>query len=181
MIPTTVEWHAIATNDPRADGQFYYGVMSTGIFCRPSCKSRLPLRQNVQIFKTTTAAVRAGLRPCKRCRPTGQLVSPATWVTEIKTIIKHHYAEPLTLNDLAWLAHGAPYYLHHVFQRETGQTPLAYVQRVRFQHAQRLLRTTALPIQTVAQRCGFTSASYFSTQFKVVTGMTPRQFRQTVN
>ncbi|WP_338210648.1 bifunctional transcriptional activator/DNA repair enzyme AdaA [Lactiplantibacillus paraxiangfangensis] len=178
MGPTKCQWQAIQTNDDRADGQFYYGVMSTGIFCRPSCKSRLPLQRNVQIFETPTAAVEAGLRPCKRCRPTGDLVSPDVWVAEIKTIIEHHYAENLTLTELASLAHGAPYYLHHVFRRTTGLTPLAYLQQVRLRRAQELLRTTTWTVREIAQRCGFRSPSYFSTQFKTSIGQTPREFRE---
>lgn len=178
MGPTKRQWKAIQSNDDHADGQFYYGVMSTGIFCRPSCRSRLPLQRNVQIFKTPTAAIEAGLRPCKRCRPTGDLVSPDVWVTEIKTIIEHHYAENLTLTELATLAHGAPYYLHHVFRRTTGLTPLAYLQQVRLVHAQELLRGTTWTVQVIAQQCGFRSSSYFSTQFKAAIGQIPRAFRE---
>ena len=62
-------WEAIIHCDPAYDGKFYYGVHTTGIFCRPSCKSKKPKRENVSTFKTIDEALSAGFRPCKRCRP----------------------------------------------------------------------------------------------------------------
>jgi len=174
---TPQQWRAIQTNDARQDGQFFYGVTSTGIFCRPSCHSRLPRPEHLKIFLTTTAAMQAGFRPCKRCRPLGQPVTATEWVAEIDQIIATHYAEPLTLTELAQRAHGAPYYLHHVYQQQTGQTPLAALKQVRLQHAQQLLRTTTQSISEIALACGFQSAAYFSTCFKQALGQTPRQFR----
>ena len=175
---TDQRWQAIATNDATQDGLFYYGVTSTGIFCRPSCHSRLPKRENLQLFTTPAAAMQAGFRPCKRCRPTGQAVSTAEWVTEIDQIIATHYQHKLDLDLLAQLAHGAPYYLHHVYQQQTGRTPMAALKQVRLQHATRLLRTTKLSITAIAADCGFQSAAYFSTVFKQAVHQTPREFRK---
>src|SRR5229473_4167939 len=62
-------WHAVATRSRAADGAFVYAVMTTGVYCRPSCASRRPLRQNVRFYTTPAAAQADGLRPCKRCRP----------------------------------------------------------------------------------------------------------------
>jgi AraC family transcriptional regulator of adaptative response / DNA-3-methyladenine glycosylase II len=64
-------YEAMRLRDPRADGSFYVGVTSTGIYCRPSCPSRLPKRENVRFYATAGAAREAGLRACKRCRPDG--------------------------------------------------------------------------------------------------------------
>ncbi|MFC6180177.1 bifunctional transcriptional activator/DNA repair enzyme AdaA [Lactiplantibacillus daowaiensis] len=175
---TAAQWQAIQQNSPQADGQFFYGVTSTGIFCRPSCHSRLPRRDHIQSFKTATAAMAAEFRPCKRCRPTGLAVTPVEWVTEIDTIIATHYGEKLTLTELAQLAHGDPYYLHHVYRQQTGQTPLAALKQVRLQRAQQLLVQGELPIKTVAERCGFQTSAYFSTSFKQAYGQTPREYRQ---
>ena len=63
-------WAALERRDAGADGQFFYGVRTTGVYCRAGCTSRLPLRKNTMFFETTAAAEAAGLRPCKRCRPT---------------------------------------------------------------------------------------------------------------
>ncbi|MCL6516648.1 Ada metal-binding domain-containing protein [Alicyclobacillus sp.] len=62
-------WHAIVNCDVAYDGRFYYGVVSTGVFCRPSCRSKTPKREHVRIFLTTGEARAAGFRPCKRCKP----------------------------------------------------------------------------------------------------------------
>ncbi|MFD0897746.1 bifunctional transcriptional activator/DNA repair enzyme AdaA [Loigolactobacillus binensis] len=174
---TAQRWQAIQNNDPRADRQFFYAVTSTGIFCRPSCASRLPKRQHVRIFKTSTQALSAGFRPCKRCCPTGTPLSDAAWCAEIKQIIDHNYARNLTLTELAQLAHGAPYYLHHKFTMVTGLTPQQYLTQVRLQHAKVLLRTTTLTIKTIAANCGWPNPNYFSTLFKRTTDVTPSQYR----
>jgi AraC family transcriptional regulator of adaptative response/methylated-DNA-[protein]-cysteine methyltransferase len=62
-------WAAVLTRDPAADGHFWYGVRTTGVFCRPSCPSRQAKRENVSFFTTQDAARSRGFRPCKRCRP----------------------------------------------------------------------------------------------------------------
>src|SRR5690242_1147888 len=62
-------WAAVVNRDRGADDQFYYSVATTGVYCRPSCGSRQPRRDNVQFHLTTEAAEKAGFRPCKRCRP----------------------------------------------------------------------------------------------------------------
>src|SRR6185437_11998635 len=62
-------WAALEERDPAAAGGFFYGVRTTGVYCRPGCTSRLPLRKNTMFFETAEAAQAAGLRPCKRCRP----------------------------------------------------------------------------------------------------------------
>lgn len=177
---TTEQWRAIQTNDATADGQFFYGVTSTGIFCRPSCHSRVPRHEHVQLFPTATAAMAAGFRPCKRCRPAGLAVTSASWVATIDDLIKTHYAEPLPLAKLAQLAHGVPSYLQHVYRAETGQTPLTTLKQVRLQQAQLLLLTTTLSSKVIAQKCGFQSSAYFSTCFKQQFGQTPRQYRLTL-
>lgn len=63
-------WQAVAARDAGAAGRFWYGVVTTGIFCRPGCPSRLPKRENARFFATSDAARAAGLRACRRCHPT---------------------------------------------------------------------------------------------------------------
>jgi len=175
---TPQRYQAIKTNDVTQDGRFYYGVKSTGIFCRPSCHSRLPKQAHLVLFATATDALQAGFRPCKRCRPTGNAVSIADWTVEINQIMINQYQTKLDLETLAQLAHGSPFYLHHVYQQQTGQTPMAYLKQVRLAQAKKLLQTTTLPISTIATQCGFQSAAYFSTVFKQVYQQSPRVFRQ---
>jgi AraC family transcriptional regulator of adaptative response/methylated-DNA-[protein]-cysteine methyltransferase len=67
--PDSERWQMVLDRDGRADGRFWYGVMTTGIYCRPQCPSRRPKPDNTRFFNTPEAARAAGLRPCKRCRP----------------------------------------------------------------------------------------------------------------
>ena len=92
-----VEWLALSKNDCRFDGQFFYGVSTTLIFCRPSCPSKVPLRQHVSIFLSQCAAIDAGYRPCKRCRPDDLsfVQSRSQIVNQAIGIIKTHLAETL--------------------------------------------------------------------------------------
>ncbi|MBV9444190.1 MAG: bifunctional transcriptional activator/DNA repair enzyme protein Ada, partial [Acidobacteriaceae bacterium] len=69
MLDEKVCWEAVISKDAGSDGRFYYGVQSTGIYCRPSCPSRRPLRRNVRFYKSRSEAEQDGLRPCMRCRP----------------------------------------------------------------------------------------------------------------
>src|ERR1700751_2526001 len=64
-------WQLVEGRDPRADGHVYYGVRTTGVFCRPSCSSRRPRRENVEFFTDLVSAFAAGYRPCMRCNPAG--------------------------------------------------------------------------------------------------------------
>lgn len=64
-----IYWNAVKNSDPSYDGVFFYAVTTTNIFCRPSCKSRLPKREHVMFFRTKEEAKSKGFRPCKRCRP----------------------------------------------------------------------------------------------------------------
>jgi len=69
MMENEIKWKAVIENDKSFDGYFFYAVKSTGIFCRPSCRSRPPLQNNVEFYDTSAEAINAGYRPCKRCLP----------------------------------------------------------------------------------------------------------------
>jgi AraC family transcriptional regulator of adaptative response/methylated-DNA-[protein]-cysteine methyltransferase len=72
MLDLEACWTAVENRDAAADGNFFYGVRTTGVYCRPGCASRRPLRANTVFFETTAAAESAGFRSCKRCRPTDE-------------------------------------------------------------------------------------------------------------
>ena len=69
MIDEMKCWQAVLDRDRTQDGKFVYGVMTTGVFCRPGCASRAPLRKNARFYETATEAEADGLRPCLRCKP----------------------------------------------------------------------------------------------------------------
>jgi AraC family transcriptional regulator of adaptative response / methylphosphotriester-DNA alkyltransferase methyltransferase len=171
-------WQAIINNDSSYNGTFYYGVITTGIFCRPSCKSKSPRKENVRIFKSSEDALSAQFRPCKRCRPTGSKLPDEEWVDHAVYLIGQHYAEPLTLTLLADMLHASPYHLHRMFKRIKGITLAEYILQTRIQAAQLQLQESTNSILDVAMSVGFPNASHFSTVFMKKTGMKPSQYRQ---
>src|SRR4051794_21552162 len=109
-IMTNEKWQAIINNDASYNNQFFYAVKTTGIFCKPSCKSRVPKKENVRIFQKKDQALDANFRPCKRCRPTNERLPDSEWVALITEYIDKNFTEKLTLETLADISHGSPYH-----------------------------------------------------------------------
>ncbi|MFF2480028.1 bifunctional transcriptional activator/DNA repair enzyme AdaA [Paenibacillus sp. NPDC058071] len=177
-VPTDEEWAAIAANDEEANGRFLYAIRTTGIYCKPSCKSRLPNRSNVTVFDNAGQAAEAGYRSCKRCKPAGERLPDEEWVRLIAEYIDAHYVEPLQLQTIADACHGSPYHLQRTFKRLTGVTPTVYLQQARLQAAERLLQKTDWPIAEIGQEAGLPNTAYFITLFKSATGVTPAEYRK---
>ena len=113
---TDEKWQAILNNDTAYNHQFFYAVKSTGIFCKPSCKSRVPKRKCMH-FSNAEQALRANFRPCKRCKPTNENLPDSEWVNLITEYIDKNFTEKLTLESLATICHGSPYHMHRTFKR----------------------------------------------------------------
>ncbi|MVP01849.1 bifunctional transcriptional activator/DNA repair enzyme AdaA [Paenibacillus lutrae] len=171
------QWRAIIHNDPAYDHKFFYAVKSTGIFCRPSCKSRPPRKENVRIYGNAKEALEARFRPCKRCKPTGERLPDHEWAVQITRCIEMNYMEPLTLNILADMCHGSPYHLQRTFKRVMGITPTEYIQRQRTARAIEYLIHTEKAIHEIAVNVGIANTPYFITLFKKSTGHTPAEYR----
>ncbi|MDM5211141.1 bifunctional transcriptional activator/DNA repair enzyme AdaA [Peribacillus sp. NJ4] len=171
-------WKAIMDCDAAYDDQFLYGVKTTGIFCRPSCKSRVPNKENVKIFKNAKIALEDDFRPCKRCKPEGLNLPTEEWVEQIAEWIDTHYSEPLTLIRLADISHGSPYHLQRSFKRVKGISPTEYIQRLRLEKATRLLENSEQSIYEIGLAAGFSSTPYFITLFKRKMGNTPSGYRK---
>lgn len=177
---TDEKWQAIINNDASYDGQFFYAVKTTGIFCRPSCKSRPPNKENIGLFQTAEQALSGKFRPCKRCRPTGQRLPDDEWISVVTDYIDRNYMENLTLDVLAAVSHGTPYHLHRTFRKVTGMTPVDYIQHKRIEQAKGQLCTTTKAIADIGLGVGLSNTSYFITLFKKKTGFTPAGYRQTM-
>ncbi|MEC0121801.1 bifunctional transcriptional activator/DNA repair enzyme AdaA [Paenibacillus apiarius] len=171
-------WRAITQNDASYDDKFFYAVKTTGIFCRPSCKSKPPNMANVRIFQSAQQAMAEHFRPCKRCKPSGQRLPDDDWVAQITQYIDTNYSETLTLEALADVCHGSPYHLHRTFKRIKGITPVEYIQRTRISKAIEYLTTSDKAIAEIALRVGIPNTAYFITLFKKRTGHTPTDYRQ---
>lgn len=170
-------WQAIISNDASYDGKFFYGVATTGIFCRPSCKSRNPNKEHVKIFDSAEQALAKQFRPCKRCKPDGLRLPDEDWVLQIVRTIEQLYTEPLTLDSLADRLHGSPYHLQRTFKKIRGITPAEYIQEIRLKAAKKLLTESRLPITEVGLQSGFSNAAYFATVFLKKTGVSPSEYR----
>jgi AraC family transcriptional regulator of adaptative response/methylated-DNA-[protein]-cysteine methyltransferase len=137
------QWQQVLERDPSADGQFFYAVKSTGVYCRPSCPSRRPSRKNVSFFATAAAAEEAGFRACKRCEPDRATPRPdpqAAVIAAAANYLAEHAAESTRLSDLAKATGVGRLTLLRGFRRVLGVSPgeFARAQRVaRFKDALR--------------------------------------------
>lgn len=171
-------WQAVETRDGRADGEFVFAVKTTGIFCRPSCSARHPLRKNVLFFADPEAAKAAGFRPCKRCQP--DKLAPerqrAERITQACRILQES-ADPVTLEALAAQVAMSPFHFHRLFKSVTGLTPNAWQKAMRAGR----LRDELAQGETVTRAAfdaGYQSGSHFYQQADAALGMTARQYRQ---
>jgi AraC family transcriptional regulator of adaptative response/methylated-DNA-[protein]-cysteine methyltransferase len=117
-------WEAVRVHDASQDGQWFYSVKTTGVYCRPGCASRQPLRKNVVFYETAAAAEAAGFRSCKRCRPNdgSQADRHIAAVERACALIRGRDALP-SLDELASAAGISRYHFHRVFKQITGATP----------------------------------------------------------
>lgn len=121
-------WQIALAKDRRFDGAFVTGVHSTGIYCRPSCPARAPLRKNVRFYATPADAVKAGLRPCNRCSPDTQSAEEACVLAAIAAI---RDGGAMTLEALADLTGYAPTHFQRLFKRTVGLSPAAFAKALR--------------------------------------------------
>src|SRR3954470_6860324 len=124
LLDPDTAWTAVLARDRRADGRFVTGVLTTGIYCRPSCAARHPKRENVRFFATGAEAAAAGLRACLRCKPDD--VSRDAAAVEAALALIESAEEPPSLEALAARAGYSPFHFHRLFKRATGVTPAAY-------------------------------------------------------
>lgn len=137
-------YQALLARDASQDGRWFYSVRTTGVYCRPSCASRPPRRENVAFHASTAEAEAAGFRPCKRCRPT-EISAEAHRVAAIRRACDLIAAaeEVPKLEALADAAHMSPYHFHRTFRRVVGTTPAAFARAARLERLTRGLEGAA--------------------------------------
>lgn len=184
-VPSVVSaaemYERILASDADWDGRFYFGVVTTGIYCRPSCRVRKPRRENVRFFASPADARVAGLRPCRRCHPDDFANGEDPDRDEVLALIVEVEADPARFPDVDALQRRSGYgatHLFEMFRRVLGMTPAAVLNAARIEHSKRLLRETGDAVLNVALASGFRSASAFHRRFKDATGMTPAEYRR---
>lgn len=170
-------WAAVVARDKRADGTFVTAVATTGIYCRPSCAARRPLRQNVRFYETCAEAEAAGFRPCKRCKPnapagdgkhTERIASSCRLIETAETAP--------TLDALAAHAGLSPYHFHRVFKAATGVTPKAYAVAHRRKRIGEALKGDK-SVTAAIYEAGFNSSGHFYADATQSLGMKPGAYR----
>ena len=170
-------WAAIMQRDPAADGQFFYSVRTTGIYCRPSCSSRRARPENVAFHATSSAAAAAGFRPCKRCVPDG--ASPYQKLADrVREACRFIESAPtiVPLSVLAGRVNMSDYHFHRIFKRITGVTPRAYAAANRGHRVRGELRARDSVTQAIFE-AGYNSNGRFYEQSNQMLGMTPTCYR----
>lgn len=173
------KWDAVVRCDSTYDGLFFYGVKTTGIFCRPSCKSKEPLRNNVEFFNGVEQAYGCGLRPCKRCRPDLLEFHPMLDIIEkAKDSFDTHFDDRDKLMAVIKELGISQNHLIYLFRQRFHRTPVEYINKLRVERAKERLSNTNLTILDIAMLCGFGSLSTFYELFKQQVGITPKEYRK---
>lgn len=170
-------WAAVMSRDARVDGQFVYAVKTTGVFCRPSCPSRRPRRENVQFFLTTTAAAAAGFRACRRCRPTEDRRPAGEAIAKAAAFLEAHADRTVTLTELAGRARLSPAHFQRAFTRTLGVSPREYQAACRARRFRGELRAGA-DVTSALYQSGYGSPSRIYEAPPTGRGLTPSDYRR---
>jgi AraC family transcriptional regulator of adaptative response/methylated-DNA-[protein]-cysteine methyltransferase len=165
------QWQQVLARDAHSDGKFVYAVRSTGIYCRPTCPSRRPRRENVDFFAKPAAAEKAGFRACRRCRPNG--VHPQLDIVHVACkYIDSHLDQRVTLAGLSKHLGYSPFYLQRLFKRTLGITPQEYQSTQRLANFKSNLRMSDNVTEAIYQ-AGYGSSSRLYEHATQKLGMTP--------
>ncbi|WP_233994159.1 bifunctional DNA-binding transcriptional regulator/O6-methylguanine-DNA methyltransferase Ada [Porphyrobacter sp. AAP60] len=165
-------WQSVLAKDRRFDGAFVTGVHSTGIYCRPSCPARAPLRKNVRFYATPADAVAAGLRPCKRCSPDAQSAEEACVLAAIAAIRE---GGAMTLEALADLTGYTPTHFQRLFKRSVGLSPAAFARALRDERVREAL-SGGLTVTKALSGAGYAGSKQFYAETKGRLGMAPSEW-----
>src|ERR1700680_3778585 len=170
-------WARIVARDKTADGHLWYSVSTTGVYCRPSCPSRLANPKNVQLHDSLASAKATGFRPCRRCNPAGLSIEAENAARAAKAcrIIEESEEEP-SLEELAKAVGRSPSYFHRTFKAATGVTPKEYAAANRAAKVRRGLSSAGTVTEAIYD-AGFNSSGRFYEKSTDMLGVTPSQYR----
>lgn len=172
-------WTAVLARDGRFDGRFVYAVRTTGVYCRPSCGSRRPRRDNVLFFPEPTAAEAGGFRACLRCRPAGDRGDDrdARAVQRACRLLDDRLESPPTLRALGAAVGMSPWHLQRIFRRAVGLSPRGYVEAQRLGRFRARLRAGET-VSRAVYAAGYGSERAVYEGGQSVLGMTPGAYRR---
>lgn len=178
-------YEAFNSKDARFDGRFFVGVTSTGIYCRPVCRAKMPREANCVFFHTAAEAEKAGFRPCLICRPE---LAPGLAVTDASSVlakqaaryIEENCGDSNSLTELAARLGYTDRHLRRVFAEEYHVSPVEYMQTCRLLLAKNLLTDSGLSVLDVAMASGFGSLRRFNDVFQKQYHLSPTGFRKQV-
>jgi AraC family transcriptional regulator, regulatory protein of adaptative response / DNA-3-methyladenine glycosylase II len=184
-LPDAGLYAVFQARDARFDGRVFVGVTSTGIYCRPVCRVRVPLARNCRFFGNAAQAEAGGFRPCLRCRPE---LAPGLSLVDSPAALAHqaarwldqalHGSQGVSLAAVAARLGVTDRHLRRIFQQAHGVSPQAYVNTRRLLLAKQLLTDTRLPITEVAHSSGFASLRRFNDAFSQAYRLTPSRLRK---
>ncbi len=164
-------WQAIENRDPSYDGKFYYGVITTGVYCKPSCPSRPALRDNMRLFDTPEEAEGQSLRPCKKCNP-----RDINSLSKVAEYIENHADGKITLDTLADVSGLSPHHIQRKFKAAYGVSPKEYQNGLRLKKFKSALKEGD-DISGALYEAGYGSSSRIYEQIDGRIGMTPAAYR----
>jgi AraC family transcriptional regulator of adaptative response / DNA-3-methyladenine glycosylase II len=171
----------LLASDPAYNGRFFTGVLTTGIYCLPSCKARKPKPENVRFFPTCEAAREAGLRACRKCHPDDFARGADPVLESIETVVAEMRANPAAFPDARGIMRRSGFGATRVFElfrQHYHATPAEVLLHARLEAARRQLLSTEATIARVAFDVGFESLSVFHENFRRVFGLTPASYRE---
>lgn len=169
--------NAMIKRDQSFDGKFYVGVLSTGIYCLPSCKAKNPKPENVRFYPTREEAVAAGLRGCKRCWSDRYPDVLPVWVKRLIGYLRENRTTRITESDLVAIAGVNISTIRRHFKAYLGMTPLAFNRHQRLLHARAMLAAGENYL-SAAYACGYESSSGFRTAFAKQFGRPPGRIKE---
>jgi AraC family transcriptional regulator of adaptative response/methylated-DNA-[protein]-cysteine methyltransferase len=171
-------WQSVLARDAESDGKFVFAVSSTGIYCRPSCPSKRPRRENVSFFRRPQEAESAGFRECLRCRPKAIAENPRQQLVKaICRYIEQHLDEPLTLANLSVEFRQSPFHLQRTFKAVLGITPKEYADSCRMRGFRQKLKS-GHSVTRAMHEAGYSSTSRLYSRTASELGMEPAKYRR---
>jgi AraC family transcriptional regulator of adaptative response/methylated-DNA-[protein]-cysteine methyltransferase len=171
-------WETVLARDAASDGKFVFAVSSTGIYCRPSCPSKRPRRENVTFFRRPQEAETAGFRECLRCRPKAVAGNPRQeLIKSVCRYIEQHLDEPVTLARLGAEFHQSPFHLQRTFKSVLGITPKEYANSCRMRGFRQKLKA-GHSVTRAMHDAGYSSTSRLYSRTSSELGMEPAKYRR---